>query len=166
MTTNLVDEELAHLRSGTSEELDAVVAFSLLKTHGYLSQLIDAGLRQQRLTASQFNTLLLLRAAGDEGLLMSEIGARLVVTKSNVTGLIDRLERQGLVARCDHEDRRATVVRLAPAGDELLEKAEPRHAALLAELTGCLTDREKQALVRLLTKMRRELRRRRKRSLA
>jgi len=147
--------------AGVGTELDAVLVFNLLRTQSHLSPLIDADLRRQRLTAAQFNALLALRSAGEGGLLMGEIGKRLVVTKSNVTGLVDRLQRQGLVARGGHRDRRATVVRLTPAGAALLDRTLPRYGRLLNELTGCLSAGEKQTLIRLLTKLRRELRARR-----
>lgn len=161
MVRTSTDDDLACARAGIGADLDAVLVLNLLRTHSHLSPFIDAGLRRWHLTAAQFNTLLVVRAAGAEGLLMGEIGERLVVTRSNVTGLVDRLERQGLVARGGHRDRRATVVRLTDAGAESLERTVPRHAELLAELTGCLTDQEKQTLIRLLTKLRRKLRRRR-----
>ena len=156
------DEDLAHVQAGVAGDMDAVLVFNVLRTHSYLAPLIGASLRRQHVTAAQFNALLVLRAAGAGGLLMGEIGQRLVVTKSNVTGLVDRLERQGLVARGEHRDRRATVVRLTPAGVRLLNRTVPRHAEQLAGLTGCLSGAEKRVLIRLLTKLRRELRRRHK----
>ncbi len=162
MAEKRADDDLAYLREGMGTDLDAVVVFNLLRTHSHLGPLIDADLRGKRLTAAQFNALLVLRAAGADGLMMSDIGERLVVTKSNVTGLVDRLEREGLAARGEHPDRRATVVRLTDAGEALLRRAIPGHAELLAELTGCLTRAEKKTLVGLLTKLRRELRRRRR----
>jgi MarR family 2-MHQ and catechol resistance regulon transcriptional repressor len=153
---------LRYVEAGLDSDLDAVLVFNLLRTHSRLTPFLDACLRRQRLTAAQFNALLVLRNAGEEGLLMGEIGQQLVVTKANVTGLVDRMERQGWVARGDHSDRRATVVRLTQAGAELLARAAPRHAELLTELTGCLNGEEKRTLIRLLTRLRRELRRRRK----
>lgn len=155
------DDDLAHVRDGMGTDLDTVLVFNLMRTHSYLSPLVGADLRRHDLTSAQLNALLVLRTAGAEGLTMTEIGQRLVVTKSNVTGLVDRLERQGLVARAEHQDRRATVVRLTEAGAGLLERTAPRHAELLAELTRCLTDGEKRTLIHLLTKLRRELRLRR-----
>lgn len=156
------DDDLTYVREAMGAELDTVLVFSLLRTHSYLGPFIDADLRRQNLTSAQLNTLLVLREAGAEGLLMSEIGRRLVVTKANVTGLVDRLERQGMVARAENDDRRVTVVRLTEAGTDLLDRTMPRHAEWLADLTGCLTDEEKRTLVRLLAKLRRELRERRK----
>jgi MarR family 2-MHQ and catechol resistance regulon transcriptional repressor len=156
------DDDMTFVHEAMGTELDTVLVFSLLRTHSYLGPFIDADLRRRHLTSAQLNTLLVLRAAGPEGLLMGEIGRKLVVTKANVTGLVDRLERQGLVARAGGDDRRATVVHLTEAGVELLDRTIPRHAERLAELTGNLTDEEKRTLVRLLSKLRRELRRRRR----
>jgi len=161
MGTARADDDLADVRAGVGDDLDTMLVHNLLRTHSYLSPFIDAGLRRQNLTSAQLNVLLALRSAGVGGLQMGQIGERLVVTRSNVTGLIDRLERQGLVARTAHRDRRATVVRLTDAGEALLERTAPRHAEALAELTGCFSDDEKQTLIRLLSKLRRELRRRR-----
>jgi MarR family 2-MHQ and catechol resistance regulon transcriptional repressor len=162
MPSTRIDKDLAYVETGMGRDLDAVLVYNLLKTNSYLSHFIDAGLRQERVTASQFNVLLVLQSAGDEGMLMGAIGERLVVTKSNVTGLIDRMERQGLVVRGRHRDRRATVVRLTKAAVDLLKATLPRHADLLAELSGSLTDTEKRTLVRLHSKLRRALRHRRK----
>lgn len=156
------EDDLAYVQAGMGADLDAMLVFNLLRTNTCLSPFVDADLRRQNLTSAQFNVLLVLRKAGAEGLLMGEIGQQLVVTKSNVTGLVDRLESQGLVGRAEHRDRRATVVRLTPAGGELLDRAIPRHAELLGDLTECLTLKEKQTLIQLLTKLRRELRLRQK----
>jgi MarR family 2-MHQ and catechol resistance regulon transcriptional repressor len=154
-------DDLAYVQAGMPADLDTVLVFNLLRTFGRLAPWLAAGLRELDLTAAQLNTLLILRAAGERGLLMGEIGQRLVVTKSNVTGLVDRLERDGLAARAEHRDRRATVVRISAAGEAVLDRTAPRMAALAGELTGCLTGREKKTLARLLTKLRRELRGRR-----
>jgi DNA-binding MarR family transcriptional regulator len=162
MSRSSTDDDLAFIQAEFGEDLDTMLVFNLLRTHSYLSPCVDADLRQQNLTSAQLNALLALRTAGAAGLFMGEIGEQLVVTKSNVTGVIDRLESQGLVARAEHQDRRATVVRLTPAGEQLLDRAAPRHSRVLTELTGCLSGTEKQTLIRLLTKLRRELRRRRK----
>lgn len=155
------DDELAYVASALGADLDTMLVFNLLRTHSYLGPEVDADLRRQQLTSAQLNALLILRQAGKQGLLMGEIGQRLVVTKSNVTGLVDRLESQGLVSRCEHRDRRATLVRLTPAGEQLLDRAVPRHAELLGGLTGCLSTQEKQTLIRLLSKLRYGLRQRR-----
>jgi DNA-binding MarR family transcriptional regulator len=154
------EDGLTYIRDTIGADLDTVLVFSLLRTHRRLKPFISADLREQHLTLPQLNALLTLRAAGPEGMLMSDIGRALVVTRSNVTGLVDRLEEQGLVARAEHQDRRATVVKLTDAGAAVLDRATPRHAERLAELAACLSERDKRTLIRLLAKFRRELRRR------
>ena len=155
------DEDLGCVPASMMEDLDAILVYNLMLTQSRLAPFIGASLRREKLTAAQFNTLLALRKAGEGGLRMHEIGRRLVVTKSNVTGLVDRLEKQGLAARSVHTDRRATVVRLTPAGAALLDQIIPQYAELLGDLTASLTGEEKETLVYLLTKLRKALRERR-----
>ncbi|MCC7407703.1 MAG: MarR family transcriptional regulator [Phycisphaeraceae bacterium] len=162
------DVDLAYVEAAYGEgsgaaadELDAMVMFSVLRTSQCLGPQLEAELRKVELTAAQFNALLLLRSAGEGGMLMGEVGQRLVVTKSNVTGLVDRLERAGLAARMDHTDRRATVVRITGAGEAMLDRVMPGQAAVAGELAGSLVAWEKRMLVELLRKLRRGLRERR-----
>jgi MarR family transcriptional regulator, 2-MHQ and catechol-resistance regulon repressor len=140
------------------ESLDSVLLYNLIRTHSALTPYLDRGLRDVRITGAQLNALLLLREAGESGLALSEIGQRLVVTKANVTGLVDRLEREGLVVRDGHADRRVTVAKLTAKGAEVLAAALPRRQDLLACALGGLTGAEKELLVGLLTRLRRGLR--------
>jgi DNA-binding MarR family transcriptional regulator len=74
------------------------------------------------LSPSQFNILNLLDAHPD-GLSQSDLGRQLLTHRSNVTGLIDRLEKRGLVRRKEVAgDRRAYRVVLSKAGTGLLHK--------------------------------------------
>lgn len=151
-------EELVFAASPAEAEADVLLVYNLLRTESFLGPFIDRGLRELHLTGTQLNALLVLRAAGADGLALGEIGRRLVVTKANVTGLIDRLERDGLVHRDPHSDRRVTLARLTEKGNQLLEEALPRHLRLLAGLMDCLAPDEKEQLIALLTKLRRGLR--------
>ena len=76
---------------------------------------------------SQFNVLNLLHLQ-PEGLSQSELGRQLIMHRSNVTGLVDRLEKRGLVERKDvAADRRAYRVVLTAAGTRLLREILPRY---------------------------------------
>ncbi len=80
--------------------------------------------RPHGLTAAQFNVLNIL-AGAPEGLSQTELGGILVVDRSNVTGLIDRMERAGWVRRADVPgDRRSYRVRLTAGGRRLWERAQ------------------------------------------
>jgi MarR family transcriptional regulator, 2-MHQ and catechol-resistance regulon repressor len=141
-------------------DTDALVVYAVLRTHSSLAPHIDRGLRELNLTGAQLNLLLLLREAGSEGMPLSDIGRSLVVTKANVTGLMDRLEREELVRRDTHADRRITLAKLTDKGMSLLETALPRREKVLAEVLGGLTRAEKQQLITLLSKLRRGIRER------
>jgi DNA-binding MarR family transcriptional regulator len=79
------------------------------------------------LSPSQFNVLNLLRL-NPAGLSQTDLSRQLIMHRSNVTGLLDRLERRGLVTRRDvAADRRAYNVVLTPAGVRLLRDILPRY---------------------------------------
>ena len=79
------------------------------------------------LSPSQFNVLNLLRL-NPAGLSQTDLSRQLIMHRSNVTGLVDRLEQRGLVARRDvAADRRAYSVVLTTAGAKLLEDILPRY---------------------------------------
>ncbi len=80
-----------------------------------------------KLSPSQFNVLNLLRL-NPAGLSQTDLSRQLIMHRSNLTGLLDRLEKRGLVARRDvAADRRAYNVVLTPAGARLLRDILPRY---------------------------------------
>jgi DNA-binding MarR family transcriptional regulator len=99
------------------------------------------------LSPSQFNVLNLLRL-NPAGLSQTELSRQLIMHRSNVTGLLDRLERRGLVARREvAADRRAYNVVLTPAGIRLLRGILPRYYADAARVWEPLPARRATALI-------------------
>jgi DNA-binding MarR family transcriptional regulator len=85
-----------------------------------------------------------------------DIAEAMVKASQTVTGLVDRLERAGLVERVfDRSDRRKTLVRLRGVGERKLEEALPVATRLAKELSAVLTDQELQDLRINLEKLRR-----------
>ncbi len=79
------------------------------------------------LSPSQFNVLNLLYDQ-PAGCTQIELSRRLIMHRSNVTGLVDRLETRGLVCREDSPtDRRAFNVLLTPAGKKLIRQIQPHY---------------------------------------
>ena len=73
------------------------------------------------------------------------------VTGSNVTAVVDDLERRGLVARQNADaDRRAIVIKLTPKGRNVFAEMAPAHAEWILELFGEMPASEKRNLVRQL----------------
>ena len=123
----------------------------------------DRVLRPLGLTDSQMNVLMLLKyQAGEDGLNQTALGRMLLVNRSNVTGLVDRMEQAGLVRRVDDpQDRRVKYVRLTGAGSRVLGKAAQVYYARIEEIMGTLTPAEHRSLCRLLERVRERLNNRR-----
>jgi DNA-binding MarR family transcriptional regulator len=90
----------------------------------------------------------------DEGLTMSELSRRLMVSNGNVTGLIERLDREGLVSRARAaNDRRRQVVRLTSAGRRAFRTMLPEHSAWVMSMFSGLTAGERRRLYELVGKL-------------
>lgn len=91
------------------------------------------------LSPSQFNVLNLL-ADQPDGLTQTDLSRALIMHRSNVTGLIDRLEQRGLVQRQEHAtDRRAYRVVLSSEGRRLLDEILPYYYAAGEQAWGPLS---------------------------
>jgi len=113
-------------------------------------------LRRFGLTVSQFDVLAQVGSA--EGLCQQELAERLLVTKGNVCGLIDRMEQAGLmVRRPDPEDRRIHRLELTPEGRRLYAEAVPAQEQLIASLLAGLEPEEQRALHGLLRRLDRSI---------
>lgn len=89
-----------------------------------------------------------------EGLKMNELSRHLMVTGGNVTGIVDPLEKEGLVERADDPaDRRAWRVRLTRAGRKAFAEMARVHEEWIVEMLGGLSRREHAELYRLLGRM-------------
>ena len=105
------------------------------------------------LSPSQFNVLNLLNDR-PAGFTQSELSRQLIMHRSNVTGLIDRLERRGLVRRADSAtDRRAYRVALTPAGQKLIREILPRYYTAAEQIWGALPVRRTNQLVAELAQL-------------
>jgi DNA-binding MarR family transcriptional regulator len=88
-----------------------------------------------------------------EGMNMGEVSRRLMVSNGNVTGIMARLEEEGLVRRSPKPgDRRTHVVRLTDAGREAFEEMAEAHSAWIHAMFSGLTADEVETLDRLLKK--------------
>lgn len=107
------------------------------------------------LTGADYEVLVHLSEAEQTGLRMSELAARVLVSRSRLTYRVDRLEERGLVVRENCEtDRRGFIARLTPAGMELLVEVAPHHVAgVRARLVDRLDRDEFLTLGRLATKV-------------
>ena len=113
-------------------------------------------LRPTGLTDAQFNILLMLNGQTENGRLnQTELGKMLLVNRSNVTGLIDRMEKNGLVKRFpDLVDRRVNLIQITGKGDDVLKNAQKLYYKRIEELTSVLSEDEDNNLRKILDKIR------------
>ncbi len=98
--------------------------------------------RRHGLTAAQYNVLNLL-ATEVGGLSQRQLGDLLVVDRSNVTGLVDRLEKAGWVRREDDpRDRRIYRVSLTPLGRRLWGKIAPDYGRVVRLVSAKVGDQD------------------------
>ena len=101
-------------------------------------------------TLDQYNVLRILRGAHPDGHPRYEIIDRLIRRAPDVTRLLDRLERQGLVERVrSREDRRLSITRITEKGIALLDAIEPERRAIQDEVAGRLPEADLRELARL-----------------
>ena len=103
-----------------------------------------------------YDVLLELRKAGERGLRPLEIEARLLLAQHNVSRLIDRLEKAGLVERHAHAtDGRGQQIRLTEAGRELLARMWPTYRAAIQRHVGVMLgdDDSARSLAGLLARL-------------
>lgn len=121
------------LLHGWSQEADGMAAVtSIMRAHQLMLARVDAALKPFQLSFARYELLALLSFSREGALPMASASARLQVHPTSVTNTVDRLERDGLVARRAHPtDGRATLVAISAAGRGLVDQAT---AALNAEV--------------------------------
>lgn len=113
---------------------------------------LERVLNEAGLTAAQFDVLANLGMS--EGVTQQELAERLLVTKGNICGLIDRMESTKLVERrADASDRRANRIFLTRGGRAALRKAFPAHLGLVSQCMGALSPVELRTLAALLSQI-------------
>ena len=131
------------------------------------SSLVEAQVRSRLreefgITLPRFDVLAQLDAAARddvEGLTMSELSRRLMVTNGNLTGLIERLVHEGLVSRAaSATDRRTQIVRLSATGRRALQAMAPQHEQWINEMFAGLSAADRTQFQSLLGKLRGSIR--------
>lgn len=135
--------------------LSCQLTLDLLYTYDVLHQLIARYMAHFGLSKSTLNILMLLRHGPPEGMQLHDLGELLLVSRANITGLMDHLEEKGYVKRVtDPDDRRARYARITKKAEALLDDFMPMHYQNVKALTQDLSNRDKEMLLELLKKLR------------
>ena len=128
----------------------------MLRTTDQLSRGLVPLLKAMELSPTQYNVLRILRGAPD-GLPCGEIGQRMITRDPDITRLLDRLEKRGLIARWrDSKDRRMVLARITPEGLKMVDRLDGPMQEGHRKQLGHLGRERLKALCELLRAARRE----------
>lgn len=152
MSNSRLQIELKKKRPFDSPDQEAIL--NILRTNDQFLNRFGRLFREYDLTHSQYNVLRILRGEG-KPMPCLEIADRMIQVVPAMTGLLDRLEKQGLVVRerCT-QDRRVVYVTLTESAKDLLKRMDVPVGELHKQLIGHLTQAELKELSRLLEKAR------------
>jgi DNA-binding MarR family transcriptional regulator len=132
--------------AGAAEE----AGVALLVAAGHLIRRLEDICQGQGITHDQYNVLRILRGAYPDGYPRYEIGSRLIDRSPDVTRLLDRLSRRGLVRRYRADgDRRLSLARITDRGLALIERLDEPIAAAHASFAAPLTEQAQRQLAAL-----------------
>ena len=135
--------------------LEEEAYLNVQRTANTLTTGIAELLRRHDLTLAQYNVLRILRGAGEKGLNASDIAGRMISRDPDVTRLVDRLEKRGLVDRwrCS-EDRRVVWTRISQAGLDLIGPIDQPLDVLHRQMLGHMQPERLALLIELLEEAR------------
>lgn len=124
----------------------------LVKAFQAFSDCSAKHVRELGLTPSQFDVIATL--GNRSGMCMSELAERTLVTKGTLTGIVDRLEKKGLVAReIPPNNRRSFVIVLTAEGTKAFESIFPSHIAYLKQHFDLLSPKELKEAKKILERL-------------
>lgn len=146
-------------RFGAGDPHDVLVFLTLLGAAREVGRFKEAHFARYGLSDGRFFILMQLRrlreSEPDGAASPADLAERSGVSRATITGLLDGLEKDGLISRMPRsDDRRMIDIRITDAGSKLLDRTLPDHYLRLASVMATLTKSEKETLTRLLTKVR------------
>lgn len=148
---NVLKRRLKQL-SFESAEQEAIL--NILVASNHVKSKIETVCIKYGISISQFNVLRILNGKYPEGYSRCDIISRMIDPAPDVTRLIDRLIKQGLVERyASTEDRRLSIARITKKGRAVLNKIKPKIDELNSLISGTLNITERERLSILLVKV-------------
>jgi len=150
---NRILEEIRQTKPFESSRQEA--ALNVMRTADALKRGLDLLLKRHGITSAQYNVLRILRGAGERGLHCSGIAERMITAEPDITRLLMRMERLGLLERRrDGIDRRMVTAFATERSLQLLDEVEMPLHDLQEHHFALLSDRDIEALIGGLEKVR------------
>jgi DNA-binding MarR family transcriptional regulator len=141
-----------------SSTLEQEAYLSLLRTADALARGAEEVIKPFGLSGTQYNILRILRGAGAQGLCCHEAAERMLTHDPDITRLLDRLERRGLIVRARaSSDRRIITAQITPVGLRILAKLDKPIEECHRRQFGHLGPRRLAQLIELLNSARSRL---------
>ena len=134
---------------------EADIIYALARTTNVVSRQLTKVYKRFGLSIASFNLLMLLKHGKDpDSFTQQTIGRRLVLSPSDMTGLLDRLEKKGLVRRVPGKDRRSNLLQITPKGSKLLDELWPHHVEVMTRLSRPISRQDAALLAKVLVRVR------------
>ena len=136
---------------------EAITAYlAIQRASSAVNRTVSKKLAQWNLSVPKYGIILQLYE--NESLPLSELSKLVFCGNSNLTALVDRMERDDLVKRVNHDsDRRIKEIRLTEKGRELAPKVIAEYRPFLHQMMRCFSPDEQQVLIKLLTRLKERL---------
>ena len=150
---NRMLQEIKQTRPFTSRQEEA--ALNVLRTADALKRGFDLLLKRHGITSTQYNVLRILRGAGTAGLHCNGIAERMITAEPDVTRLLMRMEKLGLlVRRRDSKDRRVVTVTVSRARAPIVAELEQPLKKLQEQQFSLMSEEDLATLIEGLEKVR------------
>ena len=130
------------------------IVYGVGEVYILLTKKLNNVLREHNFSLAKFNILMVVKHVGqDKGISQEGIGNKLIVTASNMSRMLDKLEKEELVKRCAQEgNRRVNLILITKKGSDLLDEIWPSYEKKLKEMGNELFSGDQKALSYLLDK--------------
>ena len=137
------------------ENIESKVVYEIACVFLLLEKHIMEYLKDYNLTLSQFNALMIIKHVGkSKGLSQVEISEKIIISPSNMTRLLDKLKREGLVERFPSpEDRRVNLIKITSKGSGLLDTLWPGYSKKVQKIMNLMKKEELYQISALMSKM-------------
>lgn len=143
------------IREG-SDRLNEEVLYNVARVYSIVDKEISDLLAKYDLSPAKFNILMMVKHVGKEnGIQQNELSKLLLVTTSNITRMIDKLEKSKYVDRIPRKgDRRVNLLKITKKGSDLLDRIWPEYETVVSNFVGKgLNNTEKYQINQLLEKV-------------
>lgn len=138
----------------SAKQINHETLLNLVRVSNLISNLAASFFGQFKTSDAEFNILMTLNKHAPEGLSQKELSEELVIKKSNLVGIIDKLEEKKFVTRNkDSVDRRSNTIYLTPKGKQFMQSIEDDYFEEVNLLINNLKDPEKSSLIQSAKKL-------------